>query len=101
MKRYITIVFIWLLSTCSIWAQTNPYRIGSPHYWMAQGTLDIHAGKFDIAYEHLEKAQNGYRELGDVGFQIQATEALKTKKHKCMESLHTSARNIYHNYLNS
>ena len=80
MKRYITIVFIWLLSTCSIWAQTNPYRIGSPHYWMAQGTLDIHAGKFDIAYEHLEKAQKGYRELGDVGFQIQATEAMGALK---------------------
>lgn len=79
-KRYITIVFIWLLSTCSIWAQTNPYRIGSPHYWMAQGTLDIHAGKFDIAYEHLEKAQKGYRELGDVGFQIQATEAMGALK---------------------
>lgn len=79
-KRYITIVFIWLLSTCSIWAQTNPYRFGSPHYWMAQGTLDIHAGKFDIAYEHLEKAQKGYRELGDVGFQIQATEAMGALK---------------------
>lgn len=79
-KRYITIVFIWLLSTCSIWAQTNPYRLGSPHYWMAQGTLDIHAGKFDIAYEHLEKAQKGYRELGDVDFQIQATEAMGALK---------------------
>lgn len=79
-KRYITIVFIWLLSTCSIWAQTNPYRFGSPHYWMAQGILDIHAGKFDIAYEHLEKAQKGYRELGDVGFQIQATEAMGALK---------------------
>ena len=79
-KRYITIVFIWLLSTCSIWAQTNPYRFGSPHYWMAQGTLDIHAGKYDIAYEHLEKAQKGYRELGDVGFQIQATEAMGALK---------------------
>lgn len=79
-KRYISIVFIWLLSISCIWAQTNPYRIGSPHYWMAQGTLDIHAGKFDIAYEHLEKAQKGYRELGDVGFQIQATEAMGALK---------------------
>ena len=40
-KRYISVVFIWLLSICSIWAQTNPYRFGSPHYWMTQGTLDI------------------------------------------------------------
>lgn len=79
-KRYISVVFIWLLSISCIWAQTNPYRFGSPHYWMAQGTLDIHAGKFDIAYEHLEKAQKGYRELGDVGFQIQATEAMGALK---------------------
>lgn len=79
-KRYISVVFIWLLSISCIWAQTNPYRIGSPHYWMAQGTLDIHAGKFDIAYEHLEKAQKGYREFGDVGFQIQATEAMGALK---------------------
>lgn len=32
---------------------------------------------------------------------IGSKNALKTKKHKCMESLRTSARNIYHNYLNS
>ena len=79
-KRYISAVFIWLLSISCIWAQTNPYRFGSPHYWMAQGTLDIYAGKFDIAYENLEKAQKGYRDLGDVGFQIQATEAMGALK---------------------
>lgn len=79
-KRYISVVFIWLLSISCIWAQTNPYRFGSPHYWMTQGTLDIYAGKFDIAYENLEKAQKGYRELGDVGFQIQATEAMGALK---------------------
>lgn len=80
-KRYISVVLIWLLSISCIWAQTNPYRLfGTPHYWMAQGTLDIYAGKFDIAYEHLEKAQKGYRELGNVGFQIQATEAMGALK---------------------
>lgn len=79
-KRYISVVFIWLLSISCIWAQTNPYRFGSPHYWMTQGTLDIYAGKFDIAYENLEKAQKGYRDLGDVGFQIQATEAMGALK---------------------
>lgn len=79
-KRYISVVFIWLLSISCIWAQTNPYRIGSPHYWMTQGTLDIYAGKFDIAYENLEKAQKGYCDLGDVGFQIQATEAMGALK---------------------
>lgn len=79
-KRYISVVFIWLLSISCIWAQTNPYRFGSPHYWMTQGTLDIYAGKFDIAYENLEKAQKGYCDLGDVGFQIQATEAMGALK---------------------
>lgn len=47
---------------------------------MTQGTLNIYAGKFDIAYENLEKAQKGYRELGDEGFQIQATEAMGALK---------------------
>lgn len=75
-KIIISYAIIWLLSVCCVWSQTNPYRYGSPHYWMAQSTLDIYAGKFDIAYEHLQKAQNGYRELGDVGFQMQAIEAM-------------------------
>ena len=79
-KRYISVVFIWLLSISCIWAQTNPYRIGSPNYWMAQGSLDINAGKFNLAYEHLQKAQEGYRNLGDVEFQIQATEAMGALK---------------------
>lgn len=75
-KKIISYAIIWLLSVCCVWSQTNPYRYGSPHYWMAQSTLDIYAGKFDIAYEHLQKAQKGYRELGDVGFQMQAIEAM-------------------------
>ncbi len=79
-KLYISVVFIWFMSTCCIWAQTNPYRFGSPHYWMAQSSLDVYAGKFDIAYEHLQKAQKGYKELGDVGFQMQATEAMGALK---------------------
>lgn len=32
---------------------------------------------------------------------IDSKNALKTKKYKCMESLRTSAKNIYRNYLNS
>lgn len=32
---------------------------------------------------------------------IKSKDALKTKKYKCMEMLRASARNIYHNYLNS
>lgn len=83
MKNYrlcIFVTLIWLIFTSNIWAQTNPYRFGSPHYWMAQSSLDINAGKFDMAYEHLQKAQKGYRELGDVGFQMLATEAMGTLK---------------------
>ena len=79
-KHYISVAIIWLLSICCVLAQTNPYRYGSPHYWMTQSSLDIYAGKFDIAYNHLEKAQKGYRELGDVDFQIQATEAMGSLK---------------------
>ena len=75
-RHYIFVAFIWLISTCCIWAQTNPYRFGTPHYWMAQSSLDIYAGKFDLAYKHLQEAQKGYRELGDVGFQMQATETM-------------------------
>ena len=47
---------------------------------MAQGSLDINSGKFNLAYEHLQKAQEGYRNLGDVEFQIQATEAMGALK---------------------
>ena len=32
---------------------------------------------------------------------IDSKNALKTKQHQCMEALRTSAKNIYHNYLNS
>lgn len=77
-KHYISVAVIWLISTCCICAQTNPYRYGSPHYWMAQSSLDIYAGKFDIAYEHLQKAQKGYRDVGDIAFLIQAEEAMGT-----------------------
>ena len=53
-------------------AQTNPYRYGSPHYWMAQSTLHITDGKFDIAYEDLQKARKGYKDIGDISFQVNA-----------------------------
>ena len=78
-KHYISVAVI-LLSTCCIWAQTNPYRFGTPHYWMAQSSLDIYAGKFDIAYDHLQEAQKGYRELGDVGSLMKAIEAMGSLK---------------------
>lgn len=57
-------------------AQTNPYPYGTPHYWMAQGTLDMYAGKFDLAYEHLQKAEKLYQRNGDVFFRVKAIEAM-------------------------
>ena len=53
-------------------AQTNPYRYGSPHYWMAQSTLHITDGKFDVAYEDLQKARKGYKDIGDISYQVNA-----------------------------
>ena len=79
-KHYLLVVVVWFAGVWGVYAQTNPYRYGSPHYWMAQSSLDIYAGKFDLAAEHLQKAEKGYRELGDVFYQIQATDALGTLK---------------------
>ena len=79
-KHYLVVAIVWLTNAWGVYAQTNPYRYGSPHYWMAQSSLDIYAGKFDLATEHLQKAEKGYRELGDVLCQIQATEALGSLK---------------------
>lgn len=79
LHRILTAIIGLLFVQCT-WAQVNPYRYGSPHYWMAQGSLDIYAGKFDIAYEHLQKAQKGYHELGDVILQIRAIEAMGSLK---------------------
>lgn len=80
MKRISIVVFvivnIWLLSTPNAWSQTNPYPYGSPNYWMAQGTLDIQAGKYASAYENLRIAQNGYSKVGDVAQQIKALEGM-------------------------
>ena len=61
-------------------AQTNPYRYGSPHYWMAQSTLHITDGKFDIAYEDLQKARKGYKAIGDVSYQVNAIGAMALLK---------------------
>ena len=61
-------------------AQTNPYRYGSPHYWMAQSTLHITDGKFDMAYEDLQKARKGYKDIGDISFQVNAIGAMALLK---------------------
>lgn len=56
---------------CSM-AQTNPYRLGSPHYWMAEATLGINAGRLDVAYTNLQKAAVGYKNIGDVASEANA-----------------------------
>lgn len=61
-------------------AQTNPYRFGSPHYWMAKATLDITEGKFDMAYEDLQKARKGYKDIGDISYQVNAIGAMALLK---------------------
>lgn len=53
-------------------AHPNPYRYGTPNYWMAQATLNITTGKFDIAYKDLQKARKGYEALGDILYQVNA-----------------------------
>lgn len=72
--------FACLLSTQEALSQTNPYVYGSPHYWMAQGSLDIQAGKWDSAYVNLQKAQKGYTEVGDATQEIKAICALGSMK---------------------
>ena len=44
--------------------QVNPYRHGSPYYLVTQSKLDSDVGKFDFAYDDLQKAEKGFRELG-------------------------------------
>lgn len=61
-------------------AQTNPYRYGSPHYWMAQSTLHIIDGKFDVAYEDLQKARKGYKDIGDISFHVNSITAMAQLK---------------------
>lgn len=46
--------------------QTNPYPYGTLYYWMAQGNLDAYAGKFDLAYEHIQKAEKQCQQQGDI-----------------------------------
>lgn len=79
-KHYALVVIVCIMSVRCAWAQTNPYTYGTPNYWMAQGLLDTYSGKFDIAYEDLQKAQNQYQRLGDVPSQIQALMAMGALK---------------------
>lgn len=57
-------------------SQVNPYRYGSPYYWVTQSKLDSDVGKFDFAYDDLKKAEKGFRELGDVDSQLRTLEAM-------------------------
>ena len=47
---------------------------------MAKGAWDMNAGKLNLADENVQKAQEGYRNLGDVELQIKATEAMGALK---------------------
>lgn len=80
---FLTIIGSFTRSTAQ--TQTNPYRRGTPHYWMAQGTINIYVGKFDVAYRDLQKAQKGYYKIGDVTYQIRALEAMGALKSKLGE----------------
>ena len=77
---YVLIGILVALPMGIMHAQTNPYRYGSPHYWMAQATLNINDGKFDVAYEDLQKARKGYRDIGDISYQVNAIGAMAVLK---------------------
>lgn len=77
---FVIISLVSLLSTRKALSQTNPYVYGSPNYWMAQGSLDIQAGKWDSAYVNLQKAQKGYSEVGDALQEIKAIDAMGSVK---------------------
>lgn len=76
LKIYILFIAVCIVMPLSAQAQNNMYRYGSPNYWMAQSVLDFQAGKFDIAYEDLQKAHKGYEEVGDVECVFQAAEMM-------------------------
>ena len=72
---FLLVAMLAVGANCSM-AQTNPYRIGSPHYWMAEATLGINAGKFDVAYTNLQKAVEGYKNIGDATLEVNALGAM-------------------------
>lgn len=86
MRRFYLILFlVIILFTTIVKAQTNPYRYGTPHYWMAQATLNIYDGKFDLAYKNLQKAKVGYKNLGDITYLVNAVEAMGGVKYSLGE----------------
>lgn len=76
MKKIFLMLVILVSMLTKISAQDNPYREGTPHYWMAEATLNIYNGKFDLSYDYLKKAEEGYKRLGDTKFQINAILAM-------------------------
>lgn len=79
-SSFLLTCLLLLLSMPSALGQVNPYRVGSPHYWMAQGTLDLNAGKFQKAYENFQKALEGYSKLGDTPSVMKVLEVMGTYK---------------------
>lgn len=43
-------------------------------------TLNINDGKFDMAYEDLQKVRKGYRDVGDISYQVNAIGAMTVLK---------------------
>ncbi len=85
MNKFLTILIVCVGILVSlpleiIHAQTNPFKYGSPHYWMAQATLNITDGKFNLAYEYLQKARKGYRDIGDISYQVNALASMAKLK---------------------
>lgn len=72
---FLLVTMLAMVPHCSM-AQTNPYRFASPHYWMAEATLAINAGKFDVAYSNLQKAVEGYKNVGEIYMQVNALGAM-------------------------
>ena len=65
---------------------------------------DVISHMSERCWEILSKFYYEEKDLDTILFEIPtigSKNALKTKKHKCMESLRNSAKNIYCNYLNS
>lgn len=79
-RHYTFVVILCLVSVQCAWAQLNMFAYASPHYWMQQASSEIYAGKYDIAYEHLQKALTLYKGQGDMAFQMSALEAMGALK---------------------
>ena len=98
--HYVLVGILVALPIGILHAQTNPYRYGSPHYWMAQSTLHITDGKFDMAYEDVLRQEYSMAEhhlrqcweaMQDLPFMER--EQAKLSYYKNMVSLYNQRKN--------